>query len=178
MQVVYIWPWHDKPNQLMIMKDLILFYIGSQAHFKKVSFLVVVLWLPALEEAKWGKCFVFSVRSHMKYSLFILHMFFNFIKIKFSLVSSIVILCRAQSQVDVDKLFHANPPSLSPNRPANAQRPLSSQNTDPSIIGIFDEDFKPFRGSRHDEFDWALTKVCLTFHWLYSMKHVDETSNA
>lgn len=79
---------------------------------------------------------------------------------------SIVILCRAQSQVDVDKLFHANPPSLSPNRPANAQRPQSIQNADPSssaISGIFDEDFKPFRGSRHDEFDWALTKVLISF---------------
>lgn len=74
-------------------------------------------------------------------------------------MSSIVVLCAAQSQVDVDKLFHANPPSLSPNRPINAQKPLSNQNADPSIVGIFDEDFKPFRGSRHDEFDWALTKV-------------------
>lgn len=69
-----------------------------------------------------------------------------------------MIFSSAQSQVDVDKLFHANPPSLSPNRPMNAQRPQSNQNTD-EISEVFDGDFKLFRGPRHDEFDWSLTKV-------------------
>lgn len=71
----------------------------------------------------------------------------------FSLVSSVVIFCAAQSQVDVDKLFHANPPPLAPNRPVNTPRPL------PAISELFDDELKPYRGSRHDEFDWALTKV-------------------
>lgn len=84
---------------------------------------------------------------------------------------SIVVLCAAQSQVDVDKLFHANPPSLSQSRPMNAQKPVSNQNADPSITGIFDEDFKPFRGSRHDEFDWALTKVFI-FKLSFKFTHI------
>lgn len=74
--------------------------------------------------------------------------------------------CAAQSQVDVDKLFHANPPSLAPNRPPNAQRPVqahtqtqSIDSTNPAITELFEDELKPYRGSRHDEFDWALTKV-------------------
>lgn len=78
------------------------------------------------------------------------------------IVSSIVIFCNAQSQVDVDKLFHANPPSLAPNRAPNAQRPQLAQaqsidSTNP--VSDFEDELKPYRGSRHDEFDWALTKV-------------------
>lgn len=76
-------------------------------------------------------------------------------------VSSIIILGEAQSQVDVDKLFHANPPSLTPNRPANTQK-IQQSNNEPAnnvITELFDDDFSPFRGSRHDEFDWALIKV-------------------
>lgn len=64
--------------------------------------------------------------------------------------------------MDVDKLFHANPPSLSPNRPANVQRPYANQNTDrinDDMSETFEGEFKVFRGSRHDEFDWSLTKV-------------------
>lgn len=77
---------------------------------------------------------------------------------------SVVIFCDAQSQVDVDKLFHANPPSLAPNRSPNAQRPLQVQSqgidaSNPVITELFDDELKPYRGSRHDEFDWALTKV-------------------
>lgn len=78
------------------------------------------------------------------------------------LVSSIVVLSDA-STIDVEKLFHANPPSLSPNGPINAQKPVQHYSNDPSnsvIIDTFDDDFNPYRGSRHDEFDWALTKVC------------------
>lgn len=77
--------------------------------------------------------------------------------INISLVFSIVVY--AQSEVDVDKLFHANPPVLSPIKQANAQK---QQQTDPanSVVADFSEDeFNPYRGSRHDEFDWALTKV-------------------
>lgn len=47
--------------------------------------------------------------------------------------------------VDVDKLFHANPPSLTSRVSSEADNEIS--------------DFKIFRGPRHDEFDWALTKV-------------------
>lgn len=64
-------------------------------------------------------------------------------------MNSIVVLSRA-SYVDVDKLFHVNPSStLSPNRAANVP------------TEAFDEtlNFQVFRGPRHDEFDWALTKV-------------------
>ncbi|XP_055302785.1 serine protease inhibitor 27A-like [Sitodiplosis mosellana] len=85
-------------------------------------------------------------------------------KILFLFVCSIVIFCDAQSQVDVDKLFHANPPSLSPNRPPNVQRPLQAQaQSIDSTNPIFesDDELKPYRGSRHDEFDWALTKKVL-----------------
>lgn len=98
---------------------------------------------------------MFSIKHYFE-----MYFWFNYL-IFSAIVSSIVILCRAQSQVDVNKLFHANPPSLSPNRAVNVQRPQTTQNADSSIIGIFDEEFKPFRGSRHDEFDWALTKVLL-----------------
>lgn len=78
-------------------------------------------------------------------------------------VSSIIILGGAQTQVDVDKLFHANPPSLTPSRPANANtQKIQQSSNEPSnniITDLFDDDFSPFRGSRHDEFDWALIKV-------------------
>lgn len=75
-------------------------------------------------------------------------------------MSSIVIFCNAQSQVDVDKLFHANPPSLAPNKPSNVQRPLQAQaQAQNNPVSEFDDELKPYRGSRHDEFDWALTKV-------------------
>lgn len=80
------------------------------------------------------------------------------------IANCIVILSSAQSQVDVDKLFHANPPSLSPNRPVNVQRPLANQNTDrinDDMSETFEGEFKVFRGSRHDEFDWSLTKKVL-----------------
>lgn len=73
-----------------------------------------------------------------------------------------MLFCEAQSQVDVEKLFHANPPSLSPKRPANAEASLSQQSNDPAnaiLSEVFDDDLKPYRGSRHDEFDYALTKV-------------------
>lgn len=79
---------------------------------------------------------------------------------------SVSVFCAAQSQVDIDKLFHANPPSLAPNRPQNAQRPVQAQSqtqsidsTNPVITELFEDELKPYRGSRHDEFDWALTKV-------------------
>lgn len=87
-------------------------------------------------------------------------------------MSSIVVLSIAQPQVDVDKLFHANPPSLSPNSPV--QRPQSNQNTDNGAIGgNFDgnENFRIFRGPRHDEFDWGLTKVNLHIY-------ISQTSSA
>lgn len=71
---------------------------------------------------------------------------------------SIVIFCNAQSQVDVDKLFHANPPSLVPNKAPNVQRPPQAQAQN-NPVSEFDDELKPYRGSRHDEFDWALTKV-------------------
>lgn len=52
------------------------------------------------------------------------------------------------AQIDVDRLFHANPPT-------GAQ---SDVHVDES------SDYSPFRGPRNDEFDWALTKVsCSTF---------------
>lgn len=73
------------------------------------------------------------------------------------------------AQVDVDRLFHANPPTLAPNanQPAAAspQKPAATAQQDPSmgLLGdIFDDDFNPYRGSRHDEFDFALTKVKIT----------------
>lgn len=66
-----------------------------------------------------------------------------------------VVSIGAQSPVDVDRLFHANSPSLSP---ASAQRPQSNQNTD-EISEFPDGDIKLSRGPRHDEFDWSLTKV-------------------
>lgn len=75
-----------------------------------------------------------------------------------------VVFCEPQTQVDVDKLFHANPPSLSQNGPKDAQKPASA-NFEPAnavLSDIFDDDLKPYRGSRHDEFDWALTKVLKT----------------
>lgn len=73
-------------------------------------------------------------------------------------MSSIVIFCNAQPQVDVDKLFHANAPSLAPNKSPNAQRPLQAQAQN-NPASELDDELKPYRGSRHDEFDWALTKV-------------------
>lgn len=73
-------------------------------------------------------------------------------------MSSIAILSKAQ--VDVDRLFHSNPPSLSPSRPVNDQRPQTNQNND-EISGSSDENIKLFRGPRHDEFDWSLTKKVL-----------------
>lgn len=71
-----------------------------------------------------------------------------------------MICCYAQSQVDVDKLFHANPPSLSPSKPSNANKPPQSDNFANGAIAE-DDEFNPYRGSRHDEFDFALTKVFL-----------------
>lgn len=85
---------------------------------------------------------------------------------EFASVNSIVIFSSAQSQIEVDKLFHANPPSLSSNRPVNAQSPQSNQNADrpnDDISEVFDGDFKLFRGPRHDEFDWSLTKVSIIY---------------
>lgn len=83
----------------------------------------------------------------------------EFFTIFFS-VNSIVIFSSVQSQVDVDKLFHANPPSLSSNGPANAQWPQSNSN-DQHNDGMSEnvDNFQVFRGPRHDEFDWSLTKV-------------------
>lgn len=70
---------------------------------------------------------------------------------------------QSQPQVDVDKLFHANPPSLS-NGPINSQRPQSNSNDqyndEPSEVN---QNFQVFRGPRHDEFDWSLTKVSKIF---------------
>lgn len=86
------------------------------------------------------------------------------------------------SSVDLDRLFHANTPPLIPNsnRPGgpppqaapptfaqNAPRPVQSQpNVDSNAAlptDIFDEEFNPYRGTRHDEFDWSLTKVSNIF---------------
>lgn len=66
----------------------------------------------------------------------------------------------AQSEVDVDKLFHANPPVLSSSKPANAQKPLQTDSAN-SVADFSEDEFNPYRGSRHDEFDWALTKKVL-----------------
>lgn len=77
-----------------------------------------------------------------------------------------MILSGTQSQVDVDKLFHANPPSLSQNGTANVRRPQSNQNTDRTndeISEVSDGDWL-FRGPRHDEFDWSLTKVSKIYY--------------
>lgn len=76
------------------------------------------------------------------------------------------------AQVDVDRLFHANPPTLS--QPAGApaaaaavapgaQKPNGAQQDPMSqyLGDVFDDDFIPYRGSRHDEFDFALTKVSI-----------------
>lgn len=97
-------------------------------------------------------------------------------------MTSVVFFCDAQSQVDVDKLFHANPPSFAPNRsPPNAQRPQQVQSnpqnidaTNPVITELFDDELKPYRGSRHDEFDWALTKV---FNTIYLIRHMNDVLN-
>lgn len=101
---------------------------------------------------------MFLVLFESRFFAIFLLLIFSFIK--FRLVNSIVILSSAQSQVDIDidKLFHANPPSLSPNGPTNVQRPLANQNNDRPNDDMA-EVFDPFRGSRHDEFDWSLTKV-------------------
>lgn len=68
----------------------------------------------------------------------------------------------AQSEVNVDRLFHANPPTLTPNanQPVAVQQPIVTQDPMAALVNdIFDDDFNPYRGSRHDEFDFALTKV-------------------
>lgn len=67
-----------------------------------------------------------------------------------------------QPEVNVDRLFHANPPTLVAGQPSitSAQKPSAQQEAMMGALGdIFDDDFIPYRGSRHDEFDFALTKV-------------------
>lgn len=48
------------------------------------------------------------------------------------------------------------------------QRPQTNQNTDQfndDMSGTFEGEFKVFRGSRHDEFDWSLTKVRISQYY-------------
>lgn len=85
-------------------------------------------------------------------------------------MNSVVIFSSAQSQVDVDKLFHANPPSLSPNRPVNAQIPQSNSNDQfNDETSENNENFQVFRGPRHDEFDWSLTKVSKFYEKVFKL---------
>lgn len=91
--------------------------------------------------------------------------------VSFFVVKVCLIVSAVQSEVDVDRLYHANPPELSPNRqqaPAHNQKPIHEPSNN-AITDLFD-DFNPYRGSRHDEFDWALTKVkndLLQYHYLF-----------
>lgn len=65
----------------------------------------------------------------------------------YPLLVIIATISAAQSEVDVWALFHATPPTIT------GQTPVSS------AVSNEIPDFTPFRGPRHDEFDWALTKV-------------------
>ncbi|XP_031618765.1 serine protease inhibitor 27A-like [Contarinia nasturtii] len=71
-------------------------------------------------------------------------------KILFLIVSWIVILGCAKAEIDVQKLFHVNPPNLSPTE--------SSQESNTEVVDDF---FVPYREPRHDEFDYSLTKKVL-----------------
>lgn len=73
------------------------------------------------------------------------------------------VIAAVSCDVNVDSLFHgAVPPQVQP-QPAAAppvQADATTQAPDPSIpnLDIF-ENYMPYASSRHDEFDWALTKV-------------------
>lgn len=62
----------------------------------------------------------------------------------FCLVSWIVVFGNVKSEIEIDKLFHSNPPSLSPTGELN---------------GPAEDSYTAFREPRHDEFDYSLTKV-------------------
>lgn len=85
------------------------------------------------------------------------------------LVNSIAIFNSAQSQVDVEKLFHANPPSLSPNSPVSPQWTQPNPNDQNGEPSDTNQSFQVFRGPRHDEFDWSLTKVSKIYLYLIAL---------
>lgn len=64
--------------------------------------------------------------------------------------------------IDINRLFHSGVPTAAPQAiSANTieqAKEISAQNGE--VFDEFDqESFMPYRHSRHDEFDWALTKV-------------------
>lgn len=72
----------------------------------------------------------------------------------------------AKCDVDLDRLFHAGVPTGAPPLQASSVNTIDQPSTGDipaQNADIFDEldheSFMPYRNSRHDEFDWALTKV-------------------
>lgn len=85
-----------------------------------------------------------------------------------NLVFTVVLVAigSAKCDVNLDSLFHAGVPTAAPVAPAPSKNTIEQQTTSdiPAQNGdVFDEfdrePFMPYRNSRHDEFDWALTKV-------------------
>lgn len=68
----------------------------------------------------------------------------------------------SKCDIDLNSLFHtsATAPQAQPNQPVLASKvePVSSI-APADALGDLNLQFVPYRSSRHDEFDWALTKV-------------------
>lgn len=76
----------------------------------------------------------------------------SFLIILVCYVTTTLSIANAQGPpINVDELYHGNPPT------SNLNQPAASTSTDQAYSGLF----QPFRESRHDEFDFALMKVCI-----------------
>lgn len=78
------------------------------------------------------------------------------------LAAILLVIGAVTCDVNVDSLFHgAPPPQAAPAQPAPGKEgEFATQGADVAIpnLDVF-ENFVPYASSRHDEFDWALTKV-------------------
>jgi len=77
----------------------------------------------------------------------------------------LLVIDASKCDIDLNSLFHSSgsaPPSEPQNVPTLSNKMESVPNITPSdALGDLSQQFVPYRSSRHDEFDWALTKKVL-----------------
>lgn len=82
----------------------------------------------------------------------------------FLIAVALLAISTVKGDVDLDRLFHSGVPTAAPQTASVNTIDQQGASDIPLANGdIFDEldheMFMPYRNSRHDEFDWALTKV-------------------
>lgn len=85
-------------------------------------------------------------------------------RMNFLIAVTLLAISTVKCDVDLDRLFHSGVPTAAPQTASVNNIDQQGASDIPLANGdIFDEldheTFMPYRNSRHDEFDWALTKV-------------------